>query len=835
MGSRQHSTWRQKLQVSKPASSSRGPRVSQSRVRIAGSMDTARKHRPHVQQPQAQKEEITWKTVTFEGLSGVECRTWWDNTPDAHFLKGQLRRAGVHWAIQMPLPSIREYEGPLRGMIDTFDRDSRRSTLKYCGTEIQISFSAQEISRVFGIPGMHGKKIDLKPRKLSREEKEKYIKLVSRNLSQSELESLAGASSKNRGIKKSFVAPGEWRCLMDIVKSRLTGASRASDIALTHLIFMNGIRNGTVYDWASVMAERLYEFMTLQHRTFYMPHIAIGLFLNAAREQILAEKLRPQPVDIATGEPLIFHWRHLDAGGVQTGSKRKRQVLSESEGENVDSGQEESSEDLEEEEGSESVAVGDSDTLDTEVPSESAFAPTPPSESAPPLVLFTPPVPSATVAAGTSVPFGTTLEAVPMPRFGELRPPVVLHPAGQASEPPTAQPTDPGQTSKDGVGGLEQEQTQPREQVTLDVVGTEAIVRVGPGVLEEPARALPTGDEDSSVLSWLEQFTLPPIAVAAPISLSPARVVLERPSEVIDLDAVMSPPREEPVAQEREISERPVPMEGQRPQAEASEEPPALPGSRRAVPARESAQKVLEQYLADVAAVAAGAQRVIASAELQAQEGVAEELERLLTFVRVGCPQAFAECFEARGWPTQESLTMLEDWALSATVGESRIHGLIRELEQAFREEYFTLRRLEHASSIHQATGLAAEAAREEAASRLTALETAVVQERESWVAERSTMVSELDTLRAALETERAERALLETRLGSALETVDAKEKAVLEAASMVRTAMELKMRAEQALQLRTTQVYELRAKVTSGTATAAPSSSGTLPTPPPE
>ena len=45
---------------------------------------------------------------------------------------------------------------------------------------------------------------------------------------------------------------------------------------------MNGIMQGMVYDWATVLADRMQEFMSLQHRTFFMPHYAIGLFLEAA-------------------------------------------------------------------------------------------------------------------------------------------------------------------------------------------------------------------------------------------------------------------------------------------------------------------------------------------------------------------------------------------------------------------------------------------------------------------------------------------------------------------------------------------------------------------------
>ena len=64
---------------------------------------------------------------------------------------------------------------------------------------------------------------------------------------------------------------------MDVIKSSLTGASQASDIALPQIVFMNG----TVYDWATVLADRMEEFMTLQHQTFFMPYYAIGLFLEA--------------------------------------------------------------------------------------------------------------------------------------------------------------------------------------------------------------------------------------------------------------------------------------------------------------------------------------------------------------------------------------------------------------------------------------------------------------------------------------------------------------------------------------------------------------------------
>ena len=52
---------------------------------------------------------------------------------------------------------------------------------------------------------------------------------------------------------------------MDVIKSRLTGATRASNIALPQVVFMNGIIQGMVYDWASILVDRMEKFMMLQH------------------------------------------------------------------------------------------------------------------------------------------------------------------------------------------------------------------------------------------------------------------------------------------------------------------------------------------------------------------------------------------------------------------------------------------------------------------------------------------------------------------------------------------------------------------------------------------
>lgn len=48
--------------------------------------------------------------------------------------------------------------------------------------------------------------------------------------------------------------------------------------------------------------------MTLQHHTFYMPHHAFGLFLEASRHQIPPDVFKVSPKGkLAQGEPPVFY------------------------------------------------------------------------------------------------------------------------------------------------------------------------------------------------------------------------------------------------------------------------------------------------------------------------------------------------------------------------------------------------------------------------------------------------------------------------------------------------------------------------------------------------
>lgn len=137
-------------------------RVLSSGVRIAGSlrMSSTQKSKKHLPKAQStkDKEEVTTDNIVFEGLNGIDCRNWWAKTPHDNPIKKNFRQAQVHWAVQMLVFCIKDFEVVLCAMIDTYDRHRHQSVFDYQHQRITISFMASEFKRVFGIPGMKGKK-----------------------------------------------------------------------------------------------------------------------------------------------------------------------------------------------------------------------------------------------------------------------------------------------------------------------------------------------------------------------------------------------------------------------------------------------------------------------------------------------------------------------------------------------------------------------------------------------------------------------------------------------------------------------------------------------------
>ena len=70
-------------------------------------------------------------------------------------MKNNIRRA-----IRMSIFCIPDYEGFLHTMIDTYDRFSRTNSFSYLGRDLVISYKATDFTRVFGIPGPSGKKLN---------------------------------------------------------------------------------------------------------------------------------------------------------------------------------------------------------------------------------------------------------------------------------------------------------------------------------------------------------------------------------------------------------------------------------------------------------------------------------------------------------------------------------------------------------------------------------------------------------------------------------------------------------------------------------------------------
>ena len=94
---------------------------------------------------------------------------------------------------------IREYEGCLCAMIKTYGRASRKSTFQYLDRDMVVSFKAADFTRVFGIPGPQGKKVQ--PKKISKEGKLFLIRLVCGDLTEAEQVALA-ETSKGRGLRR---------------------------------------------------------------------------------------------------------------------------------------------------------------------------------------------------------------------------------------------------------------------------------------------------------------------------------------------------------------------------------------------------------------------------------------------------------------------------------------------------------------------------------------------------------------------------------------------------------------------------------------------------------
>ena len=149
--------------------------------------------------------KITVENITFESVMGSECRTWWEKAEADHPLKKALCTVEVDKIIFMPIFELKEFEPILWNLIIGYDRSCHKYIVQYFQQQVTISYSGEEISRVFGIPN-RGQKLD--KTLMIVEDKKKWLKLMCRkDLSNLKWE---GILKNSRGLKKVFIVNDEW-------------------------------------------------------------------------------------------------------------------------------------------------------------------------------------------------------------------------------------------------------------------------------------------------------------------------------------------------------------------------------------------------------------------------------------------------------------------------------------------------------------------------------------------------------------------------------------------------------------------------------------------------
>ena len=119
----------------------------------------------------------------------------------------------------------------------------------------------KDIITKYAAHGFKGKKMKrdgkLSKDPMTREDKQKWLKLLCRqDLTNEEWE---GILKNSWGLRKVFIANEEWRCVVDLVKSKLTAGSCTSDIALWMLPVVEGLSKGQIYKWAQLLSKTMKE------------------------------------------------------------------------------------------------------------------------------------------------------------------------------------------------------------------------------------------------------------------------------------------------------------------------------------------------------------------------------------------------------------------------------------------------------------------------------------------------------------------------------------------------------------------------------------------------
>ncbi|XP_057855203.2 uncharacterized protein LOC131064892 [Cryptomeria japonica] len=785
--------------------------------------------------PKVQKdsEGIMAANVAFESMTGSECRNWWEETPLDHVTKDSLRRAQVDHAIQMPTFNIKEFEPILRTMVSGYNPQERASVIQFQGCTVRVSFKPEDFRRVFGIPEK-GASAAKPTKKLTKEKNKWLMDLVRRDdLTEEQWKSAWGDS---RRMKRVFIAPGEWRMLMDLVKSRLIGASRASDIAIWMIGLMNGIKCGKVYNWGQLLAERIHDFLRLEHKMFYMCHHAISLFLDVVRLQVPPEiwgTFEPRG-RVEPNKPTMYYYIHLDTLGDTTQPTKKRRKLHTSiEVEDVSSA-EDSSEEVEmtedQESGDEGFHLAGHIAVEEEGETESQQQEEEEEEQQGGLraqwkstrVKFTP----SKLSSAHLVPQEALAVASPM---GDVRPIGVLFQKINEGEPPaqrrvslpqislvilTAKPTESTTvigTTNTGIADLGTADigtipagtgTVPARTgmcasdtgtIPADTGTTPASTSTAPAGKEtgniqmtegdlEAVAALDTlmdEDIDASLDGWLGQFAL---ALHLPPSLAPhnmaigARMTPDRGITISNLDGG-----------------KPVEREHQNLGSDKQSSGPegALAGLHITPPNPNDPAGSLRHFLGELQ----GLSNVACSmAQLtgQMEAGNSADATQLCHFMTTGCTEEFTRHLEQQGWLDHSTPEMIQNWTHGHLVGGTgTLDTTFCSMERVFQDVYLQMRQHQVEQEAQQMYITTLEKEGEKQA-QLATVEKNL----------RKEMEMKMTTYEARCSMQEKEAQALAAQVAELTSQLEQKDKKLLEAAHMVKKARERQLLAEKNLKL---------------------------------
>ncbi len=182
------------------------------------------------------------------------------------------------------------------------------------------------------------------------------------------------------------------------------------------------------------------------------------------------------------------------------------------------------------------------------------------------------------------------------------------------------------------------------------------------------------------------------------------------------------------------------------------------------------------------------------------------EWHLIRAYIRGICPRRFQTCFIDRGWPATKTAEMLADWATEPELGPSDtpMMKLAHEIVGLYKDVYYGRRRAE-ANKVAAERSLAAESeARQKLATDLADQQVAWAAERAALLADLAAAVQERDVAKQGTEAAVRDKDAAEHEMQSA-------RTQAMDAALLLKEAVEVNSQIQTDLRIRIEQVYELR------------------------